>query len=65
MSGAPWDWHELDDEVVLPLGDDAAAVTYRARARRGDREVYTALIASTFVRVDGRWRLALHQQTPV
>jgi hypothetical protein len=65
MSGAPWAWHELHDVSTLALGGDAAAVTYRVRAQRGDQDVYTALVASTFVRVAGRWRLALHQQTPV
>ncbi|MTV24065.1 nuclear transport factor 2 family protein [Nitriliruptoraceae bacterium ZYF776] len=65
MSGAPWAWHELHDETVLPLGDDARAVTYRVRAQRGDQDVYEALIASTFVRRGGGWKLILHQQTPV
>jgi hypothetical protein len=64
MGGPPWNWHELDDEAVIPLGDDAASVAYRVRAQREDQEVYTALMASTYVRFDGNWRLALHQQTP-
>jgi hypothetical protein len=64
MSGAPWDEHDLGPELVLPLGTDGIALTYRATARRGDT-VYTALFNSTYVRVDATWRLALHQQTPV
>lgn len=64
MRGAPWDAFELADERVLELADDAAAVTYRATARRGGDD-YEALFNSTYVRVDGAWRLALHQQTPV
>jgi hypothetical protein len=63
MQGASWDSFELTDETVLPLTDGTAVVAYRARARRGDAE-YEALIASTYVREDGAWRLALHQQTP-
>jgi hypothetical protein len=63
MRGAPWDSFELAGETVLPLSDSSAVVAYRARARRGDAE-YEALIASTYVREDGAWRLALHQQTP-
>lgn len=65
MSGAPWDAHELRDEVVLPLGDGAATVTYRVRARRGDQDPYEALVGSTFVRAPGGWKLAVHQQTPI
>ena len=38
MSGDPWDEYELLSDVrVLPLGDWAAVVHYRARARRGER----------------------------
>ena len=64
MHGAPWDSFKLVDERVLELGEDSAAVTYRATARRQGSN-YEALFNSTYVRVDGEWRLALHQQTPV
>lgn len=39
-------------------------VVYRATAVRSGAE-YEALFNSTYVRVDGAWKLALHQQTPV
>lgn len=64
MRGAPWDHVELSDERVLPLGDGGAVVAYRGRARRGDTS-YEALFTSTYVREDGSWRVAVHQQTPV
>jgi hypothetical protein len=64
MRGAPWDSFELSDERVLELNADSAVVAYRATARRQDID-YTALFNSTYVRVDGAWRLAVHQQTPV
>jgi hypothetical protein len=63
MSGAPWDGYELRDERVVVLGDGAALLAYRGAARRGDQE-YDALFASVYVREDGAWRLAVHQQTP-
>ncbi len=63
MGGAPWDAYELEDLRVVPLGDDAGVVAYGATATRGDTEV-SSLFASTYVRVDGAWRLAVHQQTP-
>jgi hypothetical protein len=64
MDGPPWSSYELADARVLPVGQDGAVVAYRATASRDGGE-YTALFASTYVRQAGRWRLAVHQQTPV
>lgn len=64
MRGAPWDEFELTDERVLELNSQTSVVAYRAKARRGDHD-YEALLNSTYVRENGAWRLALHQQTPV
>jgi hypothetical protein len=64
MGGAPWDHHALRGERLVPLGAAAVAVVYRAEAERGG-EGYEALVTSTYVREDGPWRLAVHQQTPV
>jgi hypothetical protein len=55
---------ELSDEHVLELDDRTAVVAYRARAKRSNQG-YEALFNSTYVRANGAWRLALHQQTPV
>lgn len=62
MGGAPWDGCELTDERVLALGSDAAVVAYQATATREDT-TYTAFFNSTYVREQGDWRLAVHQQT--
>jgi hypothetical protein len=64
MRGAPWEAFELHDLQVLPLGRDGAVVAYRAAATR-DGQRYEALVSSTYVVEDGRWRLAAHQQTPL
>jgi hypothetical protein len=64
MRGAPWDEFRLTDERVLELDENTAVVAYRATARRGEHD-YEALFNSTYVRREGRWRVALHQQTPV
>lgn len=63
MSGPPWSSYELRDERVLTLSPTTAVVAYAATARRGD-QVDEGLFNSTYVCEDGRWRLALHQQTP-
>jgi uncharacterized protein (TIGR02246 family) len=64
MEGQPWDSFDLEPMRVLPLGAGAAAVIYRARARRGGVP-YRARFTSVYLQHDGRWRLALHQQTPI
>ena len=66
MGGSPWSSFELSDERVLELGNgDCAVVAYRATAQREGSEPYAALFNSTYVRQEGAWRLAIHQQTPV
>jgi hypothetical protein len=64
MSGAAWSRYDLEDLDARALGDGAATVTYGVVAEREGADPYSALIASTYVRRDGAWRLALHQQTP-
>jgi hypothetical protein len=63
MAGPPWDRYDISDERVLDLTPDSALLVYKVDADRGDMH-YTALLNSTYVREDGEWRLALHQQTP-
>jgi hypothetical protein len=64
-AAAPWSRFELSDMRVLPLGEDGAIVTYRATAEREGHPEYTALVSTTYVRQDGEWLIAFHQQTPV
>lgn len=59
-----WSEYALHDVRVVPLGAEAAALVYRARARRPDAEL-DALMASTYVMQEGEWRLALFQQTVI
>ena len=65
MRGASWSSVELDDVRVMALGEDCTLVAYRAVARRPDGGEYAALFNSTYVRRDGDWKLAVHQQTPM
>ena len=64
MRGTPWTSYEMFDERVLDLTPDSAVVAYRVEATREDMD-YEALLNSTYVREDGKWKLALHQQTPL
>jgi hypothetical protein len=65
MDASPgWDEQTYEDEQLRELTDDAVLLTYRFSGRRGDT-VYTALMGSVYVRRDGEWKMAFHQQTPV
>jgi hypothetical protein len=61
---APWDEFEISDERVMALGDDGAVLSYHWSSRRGEVS-YEALMSSVYVRENGDWKLALHQQTPL
>ena len=65
MDGQPWSWFQIRNPQTVELGPDAAVLHYRVQARRDFQSEYQALVASTYVRVDGAWRLAVHQQTPM
>lgn len=60
-----WDEYELTEPQRVTIGRDAAALIYRAVARRGDDPPFEALMSSTYVLAEGRPRLALYQQTTV
>lgn len=63
-SAPPWASYEIRDPRVIPLTPDSGVVVYGVTAQRTGQSPYTATISSTFVRRDGAWRLAFHQQTP-
>ena len=60
----PWASFELTDPRVVALTDDSAVLVYAAKAQREGQDPYAATISSTFVRRQGQWLLAFHQQTP-
>ena len=61
----PWSSFELDDERVTQPSDGVAIVTYFATAQRPNGDEYQAWMASVYVRTEGDWLLAIHQQSPV
>lgn len=62
--GPAWDRYELTDLTVVPAGPDAATLVYRAAAHRTGAPPFTALMTSTYARLDDRWRLTVYTQTP-
>ena len=61
--GTRWNAVAFDNRRMVLLTDDAVALNYQASARREGADAYTALATSVYVRREGVWRLALHQQT--
>jgi hypothetical protein len=63
--GPRWRDLEMEAEGILQPISDVALLTYRASAVRGGEERYRALVSSAYVKRDGAWKLAFHQQTPL
>ncbi len=61
----PWERYEIDDAKVFPLAEDVASVVYTGRGFRPHEPPFVAVMSSTYVRTEGRWRLVIYQQTPV
>ena len=61
----PWRTYEISDERLVELNDDAVALVYTGRATRGDVDEFHALMSTVSTPRQGRWRLALYQQTPI
>jgi uncharacterized protein (TIGR02246 family) len=61
----PWSSFELEDVREIAATPDSAVVVYRATAQREGEERYEANMTTVYARRDGRWRLVLHQQTPM
>jgi hypothetical protein len=59
-----WDEFDIEDPRTVELTPDSVVLTYRWSSRRGD-ETYQALMSTVYVKRDGDWKVALHQQTPV
>ena len=64
--GRRWAEVQFDDVRSLQLADDAALLTYRVAGRWEHEEAKSlALASSVYVKRDGAWKLAFHQQTPL
>ncbi|GAA0716370.1 nuclear transport factor 2 family protein [Dactylosporangium roseum] len=67
LDGAPaWDAYEITDARMVEVGQDTAAIVYRASSSRADLdEPFVAIMSSVYRRTDGGPRLALYQQTTI
>lgn len=68
----PWKNYRISEAQVIPLGTEAATISYRVKAIRtpagldDDGEPFLALISSTWKRDTeaNKWLMCFHQQTP-
>jgi hypothetical protein len=58
-----WSDLRIADAALHRPTDDAAFISYEARAKRESGEPYRALIGSGYVRRDDGWKLAFHQHS--
>ncbi|WP_235940711.1 nuclear transport factor 2 family protein [Paramicrobacterium fandaimingii] len=64
LADAPrWDRFAITDERVIAVRDEVRTLVYTGTAARGSEPEFRALMCSTYVRLNGEWRLALYQQT--
>jgi hypothetical protein len=64
--GRRWAEVHMDQVRTLPLSDDAVLLTYRVAARwEAEQATTVAQASSAYVRRNGKWKLAFHQQTPL
>lgn len=62
----PWSSYEISEERLVHQSDETVALVYRGTAWRGEEEpAFDAWMTSVYVTVDGEWRLASYQQTPI
>lgn len=60
-----WKNVKLDEKGLVELGDDSVVLTYEVRAQRKTGEPYEALVSTGYVKREGEWKMAFHQQTPL
>ncbi len=60
-----WDSYAITHPTVVALGPDQAILRYTGTGRRATEPDFVALMATVYVRIDEKWRLAHYQQTPV
>jgi hypothetical protein len=65
-AGSRWAEVDITDVRALPLVPDVAVLTYRVTARwERETTAMTALASSVYLRRNGGWKVALHQQSPI
>ena len=61
-SSPTWASYSIEHPIMIPIGDDAAALVYTGTGKR-DNQTFRGIMTSTYVRRGDGWKLALYQQT--
>lgn len=64
ISSQPWYSFEIKNTQIISVSNQVKILTYRVNAQRKGSDLYEALISSTYILVDNKWKLIFHQQTP-
>ena len=65
-AGSKWAEVDISDVRALPLTSEIAVLTYRVTARWEEETTeMSALASSVYLKRDGDWKVALHQQCPI
>lgn len=65
LAAQPWKSYQIKALQVHSLSENASVVVYQVTAQREGSDPYAALISSTYTLSSGKWKLAVHQQTPI
>jgi ketosteroid isomerase-like protein len=63
FAAQPWNSYQIEDPKVSKPAEGISVLTYRVTAEREGGDIYKALISSTYIVVDGDWKLGHHQHT--
>lgn len=55
----------MSSQTLVEPADGVAIIAYSAQGERDGETAYRALCTSTYVKAEGRWAIAQHQQTPL
>ncbi len=62
----PWRSYQISDVRCIRIDADNAVLVYTGTGYRdGPEPAFTGAMSSVYHRADGRWRLALYQQTAI
>jgi hypothetical protein len=60
-----WSDLKFEDKGMVTPADGFAILSYQASGKRGTGAAYKAVVSSGYVKRDGAWKMAFHQQTPL
>ena len=59
----PWSTFEISEATAIELTTASGLLAYRVKATREGQGEFNAVVSSTYVRTNGDWKLAFHQQS--